>query len=163
MQQAEPVTDLEVKLAGFVRTFVRESRDIDSAQAQEALRWVCVGLEFLLGSLLGGCNQWSAWVDGVVPATDLLPDAVQVISGGELRVRGRAVWGEKAEGPFWIEPFLGWVRTSERRDAIVSYELRFADATYGLARFPYGKHLRWQKWFFPTQWLFVFSKGAVGD
>jgi hypothetical protein len=38
MQQAEPVTDLEVKLAGFVRTFVRESRDIDSAQAQEALR-----------------------------------------------------------------------------------------------------------------------------
>jgi hypothetical protein len=95
--------------------------------------------------------------------TDLLPDAVQVISGGELRVRGRAVWGEKAEGPFWIEPFLGCVRTSARRDAIVSYELRFADATYGLARFPYGKHLRWQRWFFPTQWLFVFSKGAVGD
>jgi hypothetical protein len=101
MQQAEPPdTDLEVKLAGFVRTFIQESRDQHSAAAQEALRWVCAGLEHLLGARLEECERWSGWVDGVDPATDLLPDAVQVISGAEVSIRGRALWGKKAGGPF---------------------------------------------------------------
>jgi hypothetical protein len=117
----------------------------------------------LLGARLDGCDQWSGWVDGVEPATDLLPDAVQVISGVKLSVPGRADWAEKGGGPFWIEPFFGWVRISETRDAIVAYELNFADGAQGLARSPYGKHLRRTEWFFPAQWLFTFSEGTVEE
>src|ERR1700716_4307975 len=110
--------DLEHKLAGLVRSYIYASRGSDSSQEQEALRWVCSGLEYLLGGLLEGHNGWRGWVDGILPATDMLPNAVNVISTVELSVRGRALWGKSAKGQFWIEPFLGSVQISETSDAI---------------------------------------------
>src|SRR5258706_13448909 len=73
-----------------------------------------------------------------------------------------AIWGKTARGPFWIEPFLASVRVSESSDTIVNYDLGFGDAVRGLGTVPYGKHLRRADWFFPTEWLFRFSKGAAG-
>jgi hypothetical protein len=152
--------ELETKLAGFVRSYIQASHGSDSSQ-QEALRCFCSGLEYLLGGLLEGHGAWRGWVDGILPETDMFPDSVNLISTVELSVRGRAIWAKNSRGPFWIEPFPGVVRISETSDAIISYDLKFADATRGLARFPYGKHIRKADWFFPARWLFAFSKGIT--
>src|SRR5579871_1438021 len=48
--------DLEAKLAGFIRSYICSS---DPTEKEEALRWVCAGLERLLGMLLAGCSGWS--------------------------------------------------------------------------------------------------------
>jgi hypothetical protein len=151
--------DLESKLAGFVRAYIRASSGGDSTEEQEALRWTCAALEWLLGELLQGSKGWTGWVDGIIPATDMLPDALVVISPVEFTLRGCALWG-KIRG-FWIEPFLASVRISDNADAIVGYSLKFADATRGLGTVPHGKHLRRPDWFFPVEWLFTFSKGDV--
>src|SRR5580700_2650925 len=90
--------ELETKLAGFMRSYIHASHGSDSSQ-QEALRWVCSGLEYLLGDLLEGCSVWRGWVDGILPETDMIPDSVKVISTVELSVRGRAIWGENSRGP----------------------------------------------------------------
>jgi len=111
-----------------------------------------------VGGSLKGCNGWSGWVDGILPATDALPDAINVVSAVELSVRGRALWGESATGPFWIEPFFGSVRIAQTGDAIVSYELKFADAARGLGGVPYGQHVRRVDWYSPAEWVFTFSK-----
>jgi hypothetical protein len=93
----------------------------------------------------------------------MLPDAVEVLSPVELTVRGSAIWGENVRGPLWIEPFFASLRTSEVCDTIVSYDLRFGDAVRELGTVPFGKHLRRADWFFPTEWLFRFSRGAADD
>ena len=153
--------DLESKIAEFVRAYVEAARSDDSSQEHEALRWLCSGLERLLQRRLEGregSEGW--WVDGVLPALDMVPEAVTVISAVEVSVRGCAVWGKVAGGPFWIEPFFGVARISENGDSIVGYELHFADAARGLAKVPFGKHLRWPHWFFPPEWLMTFSDGV---
>ena len=87
-----PETDeLETKLAGFIRSYIYST---DPSQKEEALRWVCAGLEWLLGTLLNGRTGWSGWVDGILPATDMLPDAIEVISPGALSIRGCALWAK---------------------------------------------------------------------
>ena len=150
--------DLESKLAGFVRSYIHASRGGGATEAKEELRWVCAGLEYLLGSLLDGCDGWNGWVDGIIPATDMLPDAVQVSSDLDLTVRGQRIWGKKSGGPFWIEPFFGWVQITEERDAVAGYEIDFGDAGRGLGECPYGKHIRLAEWYSPRAWLFAFSK-----
>jgi hypothetical protein len=148
--------DLESKVAEVVRTYIAAARSND-VQEPEALRWMCAGLEYLLGKQLEGRDGWKGWVDGIIPATDMLPDAIQVISSVEVSVRGYAIWG-KARGPFWIDPFFGIVRISETDDTIQGYELNFGDAARGLGTTPYGKHLRWESWFLPAEWMFRFLK-----
>jgi hypothetical protein len=91
----------------------------------------------------------------------MFPDSVNVISTVELSVRGRAIWAKNSRGPFWIEPFLGVVRISETIDAIVSYDLKFADASRELARFRYGRHLRKADWFFPEEWYSRFQRESL--
>jgi len=158
------LSDLESKLAGFVRSYVGAARRGDSSQEEEALRWVCSGLEWLLDGLLQASGGWSGWVDGILPATDMLPDSIHAISAVEVSVRGRALWGEIAEeGPFWIEPFLGSVQVSAAGDTIVSYDLKFGDAARGLGKVPFDQHLQRPDWFFPENWLFTFSKGAATE
>jgi hypothetical protein len=152
--------DLESKLARDVRSYIRASRNGDSTEADEALRWTCTGFEWLLGTLLEGSDGWSGWIDGVVPATDVVPGPVSVISTVELTIRGRVDWMKKGRGPSWIEPFFGSVEISQDVDAIVSYDLRFADAARDLGEVPFGKHIRRADWFFPDKWLFTFSKGS---
>ena len=156
--------DLESKLAGFVRAYILVPGNGDCSERQEALRWVCAALEGLLGGLLRHRgNGRFCWVDGILPAWDMLPDPVQALSPVELTVRGLAIWAKRPEGPFWIEPFFAVLRISEVSDTIVSYDLGFGDAARGLGTVPYGKHLRRADWFFPTEWLFTFSKGATND
>jgi len=162
-QSTDSASDLETKLAGFVHSYIDAVHHGDSSQQQEQLRWVCSGLEYLLGALLQERDGWAGWVDGINPAMDMLPDSVSVVSAVELSVHGWAIWGERGAGPFWIEPFLGSVRISDTGDAIVSYELRFGDAVRGLGKFPHGKHLRRVDWFFPTEWMFAFSKGPSDE
>jgi hypothetical protein len=158
------VSDLESKLAGFVHSYLAAFRRVDASQQQEELRWVCSGLEYLLGVLLQERDGWAGWVDGINPATDMLPNSISVVSAVELSVRGWAIWGESAgAGPFWLEPFFGSVRISDTADAIVRYDLRFGDAVRGLGKFPHSKHLRRVDWFFPTEWMFTFSKGPSGE
>jgi hypothetical protein len=153
--------ELESKLAGFVRTYIHTSQGGEQSQAEEALRWVCAGFEFLLGSLLDQRDDWRGWIDGIIPATEMLPNAVEAITHVDLTVHGQAIWGERPRGPFWIEPFHGSVHIAEGHDALVGYEVYFADAARGLATFPYGKHIRRPEWYSPTEWLFSFSKGTL--
>jgi hypothetical protein len=152
--------DLESKLAGFVRSYIHASESQDAAQAEEALRWVCSALEHFLGSLLDECDGWRGWVDGITPATDMLPDAVKVGSKVDLTVRGQALRGEH-RGPFWIEPFLASVQIAATHDELTGYEIHFGDAARGLATFPSDKNVRRLEWYSPTEWLFVFSKGTL--
>jgi hypothetical protein len=153
--------ELEAQVAEFVRSYIRASRAGDSSEEQEALRFTCAALERLINGLLKGSEGWTGWVDGILPATDMFADALKVISPDELTVRGRAVWGKSSRGPFWIEPFWGAIRLFENTDAIVSYSLRFADATRELGTVAYGQHVRRPAWFFPAEWLFTFSKGEL--
>ena len=153
--------DLESKLAGFVYTYLHAVTNDDSSKEQEALRWVCVGLEFLLGELLSASDEWNGWIDGIQPATDMVPDAIEVVSSVTLRIRGSALWARgRGSGPFWIEPFLGLVEISVTGDSIVNYDLKFGDAARGLATVPFDRHLRRPDWFCPAHWLFTFSSAS---
>ena len=153
--------NLESKLAGFVRAYIQTPGDCDWSERQEALRWVCAGLERLLGGMLQQHeeSQRFCWVDGILPG-DILSEPVKVLSPVELTLHGLAIWGENVDGPFWIEPFFASLRISDSNETIISYDLGFGDAIRGLGTVPYGKHLRRADWFFPTEWVFRFSKEA---
>jgi len=142
-----------------VRAYIRASEGDESTETGEALRWVCAGLEYLLGELLNASDGWHRWVDGVEPATDAIPDAVTIVSAVEMEVRGRADWGKAGKGPFWIEPLFSWIRISETDNKILSYIIRFGDSARGLGKIRYGKHVRRADWYYPDAWLFSFSKG----
>jgi hypothetical protein len=119
-------------------------------------------LEQLLGALLDKSNEWNGWFDDLEPADDILSSPVTVVSAVEVSVRGRAIWGESGgDRNFWIEPFFASIRISEAADRILSYDLELGDACRGLAKFPYGKHVRYENWFFPADWLFTFSRTAA--
>ena len=92
MSDRERQPDLESKLAEFVRTYIAAARADDLSQEPEALRWLCCGLEYFLGEQLEGSDEWNGWVDGILPATDMLPDAIKVVSPIEVSVRGYALW-----------------------------------------------------------------------
>jgi hypothetical protein len=155
--------DIERKLAAFVRSHIRASRRGDSPQAEEALRWVCAAFERVLELLLHECDEWTGWIDGVVPATDMLPDAIEVSSDVILTLRGQALWGERPSGPMWIEPFYASVRIDDVEDVLIGYRVDFGDAARGLGTFPHDKHVRYANWYSPAEWLFRFSKGASGE
>jgi hypothetical protein len=157
MSDRERQPNLESKLAEFVRTYIAAVRGDDLSQEPEALRWLCCGLEYFLGEQLEGSDGWNGWVDGIVPATDMLPDAIQVVSSVEVSVRDYQ-FGPKLPGP----P-SGSTRSSVacefRRQATPSYEIHFGDKARGLAKLPIGKHLPWVHWFFPKDWIYSFFKG----
>ena len=89
----------------------------------------------------------------------MLSDAIEVISPVALSIRGCALWAKSDKSPFWKEPFHATVQISDAPEgAIVSYDLMFGDAARQLGTVPFGKHLRRPDWFFPSQWLFTFSK-----
>lgn len=151
-------TELETKLAGFVREYVQSRSAGGVEEQEEALRWVCAGFEWLLGARL----QQRYFIDGIEPATDMLPDAINIVSPSELNIRGWALWYQSSkEGQSWIEPFFGSVRLADSADAIVEYELKFGDSVRGIGGFPFGKHIRRPTWLFPDKWQFEFSKCAV--
>ncbi len=154
-----PQSDLESKLARFIGSYIHASASGSPSDVADSLRWVCSGLEFLLGSLLDECEGWNGWVDGIHPATDFFADAVKASSEVDLTVRAQALWYEHGrQGGSWIEPFLGVVRISKTHDAIDSYEISFGDAGLGLGKFPFGRRVRRADWYYPAEWLFLFSK-----
>jgi len=151
--------DLESKIAGWVRQYIRASNSADAAGDDESLRWLCSGLEWILGALLETKDGWDGWCDGIDPATDVLLKPIKIASAVELSVRGRATWyGNRG---CWIDPFFATVRISETADQIASYDIRFGDTSRGLANFPYGKHTRYESWYFPAEWLFTFVKPII--
>lgn len=75
-----------------IRPLIRHApRGCDFSQEEAALRWVCTRWEYLLGAPLEGRDGWLGWGDWILPATEMLPDSIRVISEVELSVRGRAV------------------------------------------------------------------------
>src|SRR5271166_6441379 len=85
---------LESKLAESVRNYIEAARSDDVSQEPEALRWMCRDLEWLLGERLQGLEGWEgSWVDGVIPATDMLPDAIQVPPQGMNSILGMQLGG----------------------------------------------------------------------
>jgi hypothetical protein len=85
MQETGPSDDgLESKLAGFVRSYIQASRGIDPAREQDALQWVCSGLEYLLEAHLQECDGWRGWVDGLLPATSRFGGRAQYTRKGAL-------------------------------------------------------------------------------
>lgn len=145
---------LELALARSVGAYIH-AHSHDAPNAQEMLRSACARLEYLLGSLLQERADWSGWVDGILPASDLVTDAVQV-GAFDLTIRGHAIWVEHAAG-CWVEPFLASVQITDTHDALAGYEICFADAARGLAQHPYGKRVRRADWYFPAEWLITFS------
>jgi hypothetical protein len=97
MSERRGQPDLEAKIAEFVRTYIATARSEDLSKEPGALCWLCTGLEELLGQQLEGCDGWNGWIDGIVPATDRLLEAVKIISTVEVSVRGYAMWA-KASG-----------------------------------------------------------------
>jgi len=83
--------DVESEIARIVRTYVDVARGDDSSQQQEALRWLCSGLERLLDGELEGHDGWRGWINGILPAVGIVPEAVKAISAVEVSVRGSAV------------------------------------------------------------------------
>jgi hypothetical protein len=161
--------DLKSKLAGFVLSYISLTDHGDSPDRHEALRWVCAGLAYLLGELLKrqeGADR-SIWIDGMIPAWDHLPDAVKVLSPVELTVRGSALWASGPRSPFWKAPFFAQLQISDLGDRIISYDIRFGDASRGLEAVPCDKRLRRTDSFFPSDWLFKFevgrTAGSAGD
>ncbi len=137
MDEERDQRDLESKIAEFVRTYIEAARSQDLAHEPEALRWLCSGLEWLLTRRLEGREGSEGW--------------------------WVAIYAKAPRAPFWIDPFFGIVRISQTSDSIVGYELHFADAARGLAKVPYGKHVRWPHWFFPPEWLMTFSEGVFTE
>jgi hypothetical protein len=58
----------------------------------EALRTLCRQLDYLLSELVNRDGTWSASCDGISPATDMLPEAIEVTLPCEISLRGRAYW-----------------------------------------------------------------------
>jgi len=97
--------DLESKIAEFVRTYIEAAHSDNLSEEPNALRWLCCGLERLLQRRLRDLPGFEgSWADGVVPATDMLPDAIKVISPVEVSIRGYAIWARASRARFWIDP-----------------------------------------------------------
>ena len=104
-------------------------------------------------------EEWTGWIDGMIPADDIIPEAVRVDSPSGLSGRGRAIFRERVWVVSGSNRFVASVRVSETSDEILRYLLRFADANRELGEVPYGQQVRRPAWFFPQEWLFTFSKG----
>jgi hypothetical protein len=139
---------LEALLVESVRFYVEPSVSVWSPRDS---RPVCSNLQYLLEYFLDDhkvLNRW-AYVDGI------LPDVIDVVSEGEMTVRGTAVWNE--DHNCWVDPFFAAVSISS---AGLRYEIRFADVARGLRQHRYGIHGPCRH--SPTEWLFTFSRDQSG-
>lgn len=102
MQQLSRQTppDPDARIAQLVWEYTHR----DSTKEEEALAWLCTGLEWLLGRELQPCDGWTGWVDDVIPAHGMVPDAVKVMSGTEVSIHGHATWVRRG---IWMEPIPG--------------------------------------------------------
>jgi hypothetical protein len=156
--------DIQTKLAGFVSSYIQASRQSDAASQEEALRWICLTLGSFLEECLRERNEWNRyhWIDDMLPAIVIIPDAVKTESATGLSIRGSTIWGDGGKNEsFWSEPFFAAVTITEAHDAITRYELKFGNAEQGLRKTPSSKHIRRLDWFLPTEWLFTFSSDAA--
>ena len=76
-------------------------------------------LEYFLGSLLDECDGWRGWVDDIIPATDMLPDAVRVGSNVDLTLRGQALWVNGRESR--LDPTISRFGTDSRNTRRTSW------------------------------------------
>jgi hypothetical protein len=117
------ITQLEAKVAAYVRQFLRAHEAKEAAACREAAPSICSALSWLLGARLELAPTWNSgerWIDCLIGAR------FEVEPPDRLNVRGHMVRGlvEDAGGPQWVEPFEAEVRLG----GPLSYVLRFADA-----------------------------------
>jgi hypothetical protein len=144
---------LEARLTEYVRAYLDAHEQQDNAQQEEALRWVCSTLEWLLGGLLSDHDEWDpySWFDGVTPLR------VSVLPPAGLEICGVADWYPGNHSGYWIDPFAASVRLTAARDALAGYRLRFGSAAHGLGRVAVGSFVRDPNWYDPREWLFEFT------
>jgi hypothetical protein len=78
--------DVESEIAKIVRTYIDAARSDDSSQDQEALRWLCSGLERLLALQLEGRDGWKG---GGLTASFLRRTCFRTPSPDRADFRGR--------------------------------------------------------------------------
>jgi hypothetical protein len=120
---------------------------------QKPLKQVCSALDRLLAAYLRETEEWSPdyWNDGILASA-------QVPSPGVLDLTGLAIWAKDAKSGFYWEPFSAVVRVSEQGNQLIDYQLKFADAAWGLGKVPYNTHPRGWNCAPPQKWLFEFSR-----
>ncbi len=136
-----------------LRSYLRVYADGREADEQQ-LRSVCSALAWLVGYLLQGEEGWSRyyWVDAIRPSR------VNVLNGGELKVEGSMIWGERGQSREWIEPLSATVRLSGSGKEVVSYQIMCGDAARGLKKEPYSMSPGRANRPGVVQWLFTFSE-----
>jgi len=120
----------------------------------DSLRTLCWELDYLLRVLVNRNGTWSASCDGISPATDMLPEAIEVALPCELRHRGRAYWLDERWGVSKgnrVTPFFFSARVVESGDVLSEYLIQFGDTRS-------GKRLKDISWFYPEKWIFTFRK-----
>jgi hypothetical protein len=130
-------------------------RGSDGDLEEERLRWAAAGIAVLVDSLLLGNESWrqSRWVDSVAPSS-----ALEVPGPGHIVLEGVLIFGQFGRRSQWWEPFYGSLQIPEASDEILSYDLKFGDAAWGLGKVPYNEHPKGWNWSRPEKWIFVFSK-----
>jgi hypothetical protein len=144
--------DLETKLAGCISSYLAVC-GLGEEASQEQLRWVASAMGWLVARLLEDNPTWGPywWVDAISPGR------ADVVAPRHLHLDGLLIWVGTGKGTWW-EPFSGSAQISETGDRVLSYQLMFGDAAWGLGKVAYGKHPRGWNWSRPEKWLFTFSK-----
>jgi hypothetical protein len=142
-------------LAVEVRRFLSVCGQGDSND-HAALVSVATSVNALVARLLESNELWGLdrWVDGISPSSP-----PEVVAPGQVTLDGLLIFGDTSKGrQQWWEPFYGSLQISEASDAILSYDLKFGDAAWGLGKVGYNEHPKGWNWSRPEKWIFVFSK-----
>ena len=130
----------EAALGAAVAAYLRLRHGCNWEREPEALRAVCHELEFLLRALVSRDGTWNASCDGISPATDMLPEAIEVVQPFDLRLRGKAYWLEGTDEQWGLKvgnsitPFFFSASVAEEANVLSEYLIQFGDAGRSLAR-----------------------------
>jgi hypothetical protein len=152
---AKTILELETMLAIEIRRCLAVCGQGGSTE-HAALMSVATVMSGLIQRLLEGNQLWEpdCWVDCINPSSPL-----EVVPLGQVTLDGLLIFGRGGKGTQqWWEPFYGSLRISETSDEILSYDLKFGDAAWGLGKVRYNEHPKGWNWSRPAKWIFVFSK-----
>ncbi len=114
---------------------------------------VCSSIWFLLERHLwrlpGTEFPDNGWVDG------FFIERLYVCAPDEIHLRGLFVWVQ-GQDLWWLDPGTITVRLLPGTEVVARYDLRFGDATTGLAKRPYARR-RAPHSIMPSNWLFEFD------
>jgi hypothetical protein len=147
--------DAEAILAKDIQAYLSLHGRDDEGE-QEQLQKVCSALDHLLALLLQlqESKVWDQnyWNDGVIASAEISSPSV-------LDLQGLAIWAKDNTSGFYWEPFAAVVRISKAGD-LVDYQIKFADATWGLGKVAWNTRPRGWNCTPPQKWMFEFSGGS---